>query len=607
MSSIEEFGSVVLQGWQGTLSFTELLERAGQLEADGLPQLSVVLYQTWLGRNQSPYAHAGYFNLGAALSNVGDLAAAEASYRQAISLAPGFVHPRLNLGLLLERAGKLDEAIAEWRWIDANSPRDAANRAVVVSALNNLGRVLETRKQLSDATDCLSRSLALQADQPDVLHHWVFLRARQCMWPVYQEIPGVSREAMVSATSALAMIALDDDPAEQLAAARRYVDKKLARNLERLAPSGGYGHERIRIGYLSSDFCLHPVSMLTAQLFELHDRGRFEVYGFCWSPEDGSAMRERVKAGMDRFLRIDGLDDRQAAELIRSHEIDILVDLQGQTSGARANILGHRPAPMQITYLGLPATTGLPEIDHVIADPFLIPPEQAHHYSERPLYMPQVYQVSDRQRVAGVTPTRAECGLPETGFVFCSFNNSFKYTPEVFAVWMKLLQRVPGSVLWLLADNPWSESNLRREAEAAGVSADRLVFAGRVAPENYLARFELADLFLDTFPFNAGTTANDCLWMGCPILTLTGRSFASRMAGALLTAAGLPELITTTLADYEEAAVAIATDPQRCIRLRQHLARERESGPLFDTPQFVRDLEQRLIALLDETALPVAA
>lgn len=598
MSSIQEFGSAVLHGWQGALPFADLLDQTAKLEAEGYPQLSAVLYQTWLSRNPSPYAHAAYFNLGATLSNLGDRSAAEASYRHAIAIAPGFAHPHLNLGLILERNGKLEEAIAEWRWIEQNSPRDAANRGVVVSAFNNLGRVLENLKRLKDATDCLAQSLALEPEQPDVLHHWVFLRAKQCLWPVYESLPGVSREAMVQATSALAMLSLRDDPAEQLATARRYVDKKLAKDLPRLAGPQGYGHAKIRIGYLSSDFCLHPVSLLMAQLFELHDRERFEVHGFCWSPEDGSPMRERVKSAMDCFHRIDALDDDQAARLIREQEIDILFDLQGQTAGARANILGRRPAPIQITYLGLPATTGLPEVDYVIADEFLIPPEVAACYSEKPLYMPHVYQVSDRQRAVGARPTRAACGLPEQGFVFCSFNNSFKYTPEVFAVWMRLLRRVPGSVLWLLGDNRWAEENLRREAETEGIAADRIVFAGRVSPEDYLARYQVADLFLDTYPFNAGTTANDCLWMGCPILTLAGRAFAARMAGALLTAADLPELITGSLTDYEETAVALAGDGERCKRLREHLVRVRETGPLFDTPRFVRDLESRLAALV---------
>jgi predicted O-linked N-acetylglucosamine transferase (SPINDLY family) len=466
--------------------------------------------------------------------------------------------------------------------------------------LNHLGRVLESRKQFLEALHYLTQSLLLVPQQPDVLHHWVFLRQKTNCWPVFADVAGVSKELMHESTSALAMLSLSDDPAEQLAAAKRYVEKRLAKDLPRLSSVSRYPHSKIRIGYCSSDFSLHPVSMLTVQLFELHDRNQFEVYGYCWSPEDGSALRQRVIEAMDQFHRIQALSDEAAAQLIQSHEIDILVDLQGQTSGARANMLAYRPAPIQITYLGLPATTGLPSIDYVIADKYLIPPSEAVHYSEKPLYMPHVYQVSDRKRTSSAQPSRQSCGLPEVGFVFCSFNNSYKYTPEVFDVWMRLLHKVPDSVLWLLADNPWAEQNLFNEAGLRGIEAKRLVFAKRVSPENYLAQYLCADLFLDTFPFNAGTTANDCLWMGCPILTLSGRSFASRMAGALLTAAGLPELIAGNLTGYEDKAIELASNPQRAAEYRQKLGEVRVSGVLFDTPRFVKDLEQMLAELVNQ-------
>lgn len=598
-----DYASLVAGAWNSELSFTDLLNQASALEAQGQLALSAVLYQTWLSRNASPLAHAGYFNWGTVLFNLNDVAAAEQAYRKAIELAPGFVHPHSNLGSVLERLGKADEALQQWQWVADHCPRDDASRPMVVMALNNIGRVCESQKKFDQALEALTNSLALEPQQPDVLHHWVFLRQKQCAWPVYATVSGVTEQAMRDATSALAMLSVSDDPGAQLAAAQRYVDKKLLKGLPVLAPAGAYGHQRLRIGYCSSDFCLHPVSMLTVQLLELHDRGRFEVYGYCWSPEDGSDMRRRMIAAMDHHIPIHHLSDEAAAQLIRSHEIDVLIDLQGQTSGARANVLGYRPATIQITYLGLPATTGLPSIDYVIADTFLIPPAMAEFYSEKPLYMPHVYQVSDRLRPSSAAPTRASCGLPEEGFVFCSFNNSFKYTPEVFDVWLRLLEQVPGSVLWLLADNPWAEANLRARASQAGIEAGRLVFAGRVSPENYLARYLIADLFLDTFPFNAGTTANDCLWMGCPLLTLTGRSFASRMAGALLTAAGLPELVTYDLAEYEAKATQLAQTPDQPRHLRAKLQQVRESGTLFDTPRFVRDLESRLIELVD--ALPV--
>lgn len=595
----EKYATTVMRAWAGSMSFPELIEATAALEAQKLGPLSVVLYQTWLSKTESPYAHAVNFNLGVSLSNENDLVGAEAAYRRAIDIYPAFAQPRLNLGMVYERGKQIDKAITEWRWVAQNIPPDPPdNKPLLLMALNNLGRVLDTGKQLEEALGYLTRSLAIEPNQRDVIHHWVHLRQKQCVWPIYNPIPGLDEAQMKDATSALAMIAVTDDPAQQLKAARRYATDKLIKNAPQLANMKAYGHQRLRIAYLSSDFCLHPVSLLMAQLFELHDRAEFDVYGFCWSPEDGSAMRQRIIAGMDHFIRIHQISDSDAASLIRSHEIDILVDLQGQTSGARANILAHRPAPIQITYLGLPATTGLPYVDYVIADHFLIPEDTAPFYSEKPLYMPDIYQVSDRKRGVGVAPSRESCSLPAQGFVFCSLNNNYKYTPDVFDVWMNILRRVPDSVLWLLADNPWAQANLIREAGNRGIGSARLIFAPRVSPENYLARYKVADLFLDTFPFNAGTTANDALWMGLLVLTLTGRSFASRMAGALLTAAEMPELITYTLADYEETAVALANNPGDCQRLRAHLGEVHESGVLFDTPRFARNLETRLKALV---------
>jgi len=594
------------RAWTQELTFAELIDLANQCQEAAQTPLAIVLYQTWLNRNSSPFAYAIWFNLGVALSNVGELDGAEQAYQRVVELAPAFPQARLNLGLLHERRGRPDAAVEAWRWVVEHLPRDDANRTFVVMALNHLGRLLESRKQLEPALDYLTQSLHIDPQQPDAIHHWVFLRMKLCRWPVYAPVPGLTEEQMRSATSALAMIALSDDPAIQLDAARRFVDKRTTPDLPRLSPPEGYRHKRLRIAYCSSDFCLHPVSLLTAQLFELHDRSRFEIYAFSWSPDDGSALRERVVRAMDHFIPIHHLTDREAADLIRQHEIDILVDLQGQTSGARVDLLGYRPAPVQITYLGQPATTALPSIDYVIADTFLIPPALASFYTEKPLYMPDIYQVSDRMRAEAHAPTRASCGLPENAVVLCSFNNSYKYTPEVFAVWMRILQRVPAAVLWLVSDNASVQDNLREQARQQGIDPGRLLFAERVAPENYLARFRVVDLFLDTFPFNAGTTANDALWMGCPLLTLTGRSFASRMAGALLTAADLPELITYDLASYEAQAVALASDPARCRALRARLAEVRANGRLFDTPRFVRELERRLLQLVPNAVDDVA-
>ncbi|MFT3802870.1 MAG: methyltransferase domain-containing protein [Burkholderiaceae bacterium] len=427
------------------------------------------------------------------------------------------------------------------------------------------------------------------------------MRQKQCRWPIYAPVGEVDAEALRAGTSALAMLNVSDDPQAQLDAALNYTRRKVPTDLPPLAPQRAYGHERIRVAYCSGDFCTHPVAMLTVELFEQHDKERFETYAFCWSPDDGSLLRRRIVSAVDHYVPVNGMSDEQIARLIREHEIDILVDLQGQTSGAKTAMLARRPAPIQITYLGLPATTGLPCIDYVIADRYLIPDGYARFYSETPLCMPDVYQVSDRKRLSSPAPSRAACGLLEDRFVFCSFNNNHKYTLEVFTTWMNILRRVPDSVLWLLSDNPWAEANLRQQARAQGVDPARLVFAPRAVPADYLARYLVADLFLDTFPFNAGTTANDALWMGLPVLTMSGRSFASRMAGALLTAAGLPELITGDLRAYEEKATALAADAGARQVLRDKLGQARREGPLFDATRFTRNLEEQYAALVERS------
>ena len=595
------FAQSVLLAWRQQLNMIDLFSACAELHDTGHPEWAVVLYQTWLSRNQTAANHAAWFNMGAYQAELGDSEGARQSYLRAIELAPAFWVAHFNLGAVYERLGLPDAALASWCVVAEQASLDNPDeRGLRIMALNNLGRVYENRQRFAQALDSLNASLKIEPNQPDVLHHLVFLRAKQCAWPVYAAIDGVDPALMRQSTSALAMIALSDDPAEQLSAARYYVDTKINLNVPQLTEHRAYGHEKLRIGYLSSDFCLHPVSMLTVELFETHDRDHFEVYGFCWSREDGSGLRQRVVNAMDHFIRIDGLSDETAARLIREHEIDVLIDLHGQTLGARPGILAYRPAPIQITYLGLPATTGLPFIDYAVVDRFLVPEEARQYYSEKPLYMPDVYQVSDRKRVNSPIPARQACGLPEKGFVFCSFNNNYKTTPEMFSAWMRILRRTPGSVLWLLADNVWAEANMRKAAAQAGIDGGRLIFAPRALPPDYLARYGVADLFLDTYPFNAGTTANDALWMMLPVLTRSGPTFASRMAGALLTAAGLPELITWNLQDYEEKAVVLANDAQACSRLRAHLQQVRENGVLFDTARFTRNLEGELRRLVGE-------
>jgi predicted O-linked N-acetylglucosamine transferase (SPINDLY family) len=590
------------QAERGVLPLGELFQGAQTLVELGMQQEAIRLYEAWIAHTASPAAYAACFNLAVARGNVGDDAGSVRDYLKAIELAPAFVEARLNLGTLYERMNRPDDALVAWQGILTDIPDLAAKPALHVQTLNNLGRLCEIRKRLPEALDYLTRSLELDPDQPKVITHWVHLRQKLCVWPVYEAFAGVTVEEQRRHTSALAMLGASPDPAEQLAASRNFVERKVHAAPEQLAPATGYAHKRIRIGYLSSDLCSHAVSILTAELYELHDRARVEVYAFSWSREDNSPLRARVVGAMDHYIRIDRMTDEEAARCIRSHEIDILVDLHGLTMGARADILGWRPAPVQLTWLGFPGPTAVPGIDYVVADDFVFPPELEPHFTERPLRMPHTFQINDRRRAIGPTPTRAENGLPEGAFVFCSFNSNFKITPDVFDSWMRILKQVPDSVLWMVADSDATRANLVREAEARGVTGDRLLFAARVAPADYLARFRVADLFLDTNPFNGGTTASDALWAGLPVLTWAGQTFCSRMAGSLLHAVGLPELVTHSLEDYEALAIALGNDRPGMDALRARLAANRDASPLFDTPRFVRDYEDLLASVVRRPA-----
>jgi len=329
-----------------------------------------------------------------------------------------------------------------------------------------------------------------------------------------------------------------------------------------------------------------------AELFERHDRERFEVFAFSFGPDGGSPMRRRLEKAFDHFIDVRDISDADVARQIAELGVHVAIDLMGYTKHCRPGILAHRPAPVQVNYLGFPGTMGADFIDYILVDPFVVPLDQQPFFTEKLVHLPDCYQVTDSKRErADRTPSRADYGLPEEGFVFCCFNNNYKITPSFFEVWMRLLQAVPGSVLWLSGDNDTAERNLRREAEERGVDPERLIFAPRVEYADYLERYKLADLFLDTLPYNAGATASDALWAGLPILTCAGRSFAARMAGSLLHAVGLPELITTNLEDYEALALKLATEPEVLGALRTKLAENRDTAPLFDTDRFRRHIE----------------
>jgi len=578
---------------QGKLPLPTLLEQAQTLAATGRPDTAAQLYKRWIEHTRSPLLHVACFNWGTVLSALGRHDDAAAAYERALAHLPGFAPAHLNLGHLLERRGDHEGALSHWRRvIEAQADANTNTLEHRLHALNNSARLLEVCRRYPESEACMRQSLELKAEQFDVIQHYVHIRQKQCEWPLYQTVGEVTPNQLLVGTSMLAMMSASDDPALQLLAAQRFAHERVPKPppvaLHSTMPAR---QGRVKVGYLSGDLHMHAVGLLIPELIELHDRSRFEVFAFCWTPESDQPQRKRLLAAFDHLVRLGGVDDTTAAKLIAQAGIDVLVDLQGLTNGARPAILGHRAAPVQVSYLGLPGTSALPGVDWILADRFVMPEALLPYCTERPIYLPHCYQVSDRQRLVAPLPERATYGLPEDAFVFASFNNNFKFTAEVFACWMRVLHQVPDSVLWLLADNEVARENMLRAADAQGVARERLIFAPRVSPPEYLARFALVDVMLDTFPYNAGTTASDALWMGTPIVTLAGRSYISRMAGSLLHAVGLPDLVTHSLADYEQLAVNLGRCPQRVKSYKRYLAEEGHRSPLFDLPQLVRDIE----------------
>jgi predicted O-linked N-acetylglucosamine transferase (SPINDLY family) len=420
-----------------------------------------------------------------------------------------------------------------------------------------------------------------------------------CDWSRLEELCEFQRRSALEhpeqPVQPFGLLAIPSTPMEQLACAQNFaraLAASVARDRKRLA--FGFdraSRKRLRVGYLSADFHGHATAYLVAEMFELHDRKRFEVIAYSYGPDEGSPIRARLQRGFDRFVDVRSLSHAEAAAAIHADGVDILVDLKGYTVHARPEIMALRPAPVQVNYLGYPGTMGADFIDYIVGDRFITPAARAGEFSENLVIMPDSYQVNDRRRQVAATPSRQALGLPGNGFVFCCFNQPYKILPDVFAVWMRLLLAVPGSVLWLLELNPWSAQNLRREAAARGVEPSRRVFGPALALPEHLGRLPAADLFLDTFPVNAHTTASDALWVGLPLLTCAGETFASRVAGSLLCAAGAPELVTQSMAEYEALALRLARAPGELAELRRRLTRGRDASRLFDTPRFVRNLE----------------
>ena len=427
-----------------------------------------------------------------------------------------------------------------------------------------------------------------------------------CDWPRWRTVweklePKLALEASLG--SPFWLLCEPTSARQQLEYTRRWAAARFAniRPGPSAAPLPDYAGRRLRIGYLSSDFQEHAVAYLIAETLERHDRGRFEIFAYSYGPEDHGAMRERLRAACEHFVDIAWQPDDVAAERIRTDALDLLVDLKGYTMADRLSIMARRPCAVQATWLGYPGTTGASFIDYAIADPFLIPQDAEDAYSERIVRMPHCYQPNDRRREMTEPRTRAEYGLPEHAFVFCCFNQTYKITPELFATWMRLLHAVPGSVLWLLESNAVAKRNLLAAAQQEGIGVDRVIVAPKLPNAQHLARYRVADLALDTFPYTSHTTLSDALWCGCPSIALCGDTFAARVSGSLLTAGGMSEYITYSLAEHEQLALQLAGDPQRLEAARRHVARAREDSPLFDSVGFVRDLEDQYVRLIRDS------
>jgi predicted O-linked N-acetylglucosamine transferase (SPINDLY family) len=590
--------SAALQIKTTALSLVDLIEQTNR--ASTLPQMEQTIrhFQDFLMNGEASQAHLALFSIGVLHHKLNRNHDAEAYFRHALLVKPDFFACHLNLGLLLERNNRGEQAVAQWELAlqlpAINLPEHGDDKLKITT---NLGRLLEVLNDYEKAENALREALRLDPDNGPVLHHWIHLRQKQCRWPITEGLDRQDKDVLANA-SPIAMLGLSDDPAAQLAAGRHFVETKVESHPRMVPFRHDYGHEKLRIGYLSSNLSMHAVSLLTVELYETHNRNLFETHAFCWSPEDGTPFRQRVKSAFDHVHLVGGMTDEQTAELIRSKEIDIVVDLQGLTSGARPNIVARGPTPVQVAYLGYPGPSALPYVDYIVADTFIMPPELCPHFTEKPLYLPSLFQVSDRKRQISAVPPRSQFGFDPDDFIFCAFNNNHKFTPELFGSWMRILRATPHSVLWLLEDNQWSKANLLAAAAAHGIAKQRLRFAGRITPADYLARFAVADLFLDTMPYNAGTTANDALWAGLPLLTLSGHTYVSRMAGSLLKSIGLEELITFNADDYEKTAIRMAINPNEIKALRDKIQAAKEQGKLFNTDTFTREFEAALQAVL---------
>ncbi len=588
-----------------SLSIADLIALADHCKKSGQSAAAIGCYKKWIALHpQDPALYAAWFNYGTSLDLVQDQAGAILALREALRLKPDFHQAGLNLGLLLEKVGQKGPAVSQW--LEVSTALAAVTGESVshrIMALENIGRVLEASEIDTAAEDALRQRLDLRLNDK-VVQHWIGLRMRQCKWPALASSDRIGRHELLREISPLSLANLADDPFFQLATAQRYnrllvgpqprLDGVTTPAEARARPPG-----KLRIGYVSSDFREHAVGFSIVETLELHDRDRFAVWAYYCGIARDDPTKARIKAAVDHWVDTTGMDDATLARRIRDDEVDILVDLNGHTKDARTAVFARRPAPIAVNWFGFPSTMGSAFHHYIIADPITLPPGAERFFSETVMRLP-CYQPNDRKRVvAPHPPTRQDEGLPAEAFVFCCLNGLQKLTEATFALWLAILAQVDDSVLWLLGGTAETRERLRLRAAEQGISPARLVFADKKSNPDHVARYALADLFLDNRPYGAHTTAADALWMGVPVLTLPGRSFASRVCASLVAAAGLDDMICTTPDQYVALAVELGLDRDKIAAVRQRLIANRDRCLLFDTPRLVSHLEDLYGAMWD--------
>ena len=517
-----------------------------------------------------------------------------AHYDKALSLRPDYCIAWANKGAILSELKFFDEAIAHY-------DKALSLRPDFFEAWVYKGSILSELKRHDEAIAHYNKALAMKPDIDWLGGELLHTKMKTCDWLDYiEQVRNIMNRVAEGRkiVSPFQLLSLLDDPSLHKKASEIYVQHKYPFNPALGPILTRPVTQKIRVGYFSADFHNHATGYLMAEMFELHDKNNFELIGFSFGPKTNDDMSFRIESAFDQFFHVGDKTDSAIAQLSRNLNIDIAVDLKGFTQDSRAGIFSLRAAPIQVNYLGYPGTTGAEYIDYIVADKILITPDTESDYSEKIIYLPGTYQVNDRKRLISDRQfTRQQLGLPENGFVFCCFNNSYKILPTTFNSWMRVLNAVDGSVLWLLQDSPGAIENLKTAAEGQGVDPQRLIFANRTSLPDHLARHRLADLFLDTLPYNAHTTTSDALWSGLPVITLMGRSFASRVAASLLNAIDLPELVTNSQESYEALAIELAKNPKKLADIKFKLSNNRLTTPLFNTPIFTKNLEAAFVKI----------